>query len=65
MNGDLDGSGNGCVAVVEDSNIDEVAANEFNTQFGLPALTGSNFSTVLVDGTTRARTATNSRRWSM
>ena len=51
LNRDLDGSGNGCVAVVEDSNIDEVAANEFNSQFGLPALTGSNFSTVLVDGT--------------
>jgi subtilase family serine protease len=46
----IDGSGNGCIAVVEDSNIDQPAADAFNTQFGLPALTGANFSTVLVDG---------------
>ena len=37
--------------MVEDSNIDQPAADAFNTQFGLPALTGANFSTVLVDGT--------------
>ncbi len=47
----IDGSGNGCIAVVEDSNIDEPAADAFNAQFNLPALTGTNFSTVLVDGT--------------
>jgi len=47
----IDGSGNGCIAVVEDSNIDQPAADAFNTQFGLPALTGANLSTVLVDGT--------------
>ncbi len=37
--------------MVEDSNIDQPAADAFNTQFGLPALTSANFSTVLVDGT--------------
>ena len=38
--------------MIEDSNIDQPAADAFNTQFGLPALTnGENFSTVLVDGT--------------
>lgn len=46
----VDGGNTGCIAVVEDSNIDEDAANAFNTQFGLPALTGANFSIVLVDG---------------
>jgi subtilase family serine protease len=46
----IDGSGNGCIGVVEDSNIDQPAADAFNTQFGLPALTVANFSTVLVDG---------------
>jgi subtilase family serine protease len=51
LNQNIDGSGNGCIAVVEDSNIDQPAADAFNTQFNLPALTGSNFSTVLVDGT--------------
>jgi pseudomonalisin len=51
LNLNIDGSGNGCIAVVEDSNIDQPAADAFNTQFGLPALTGANFSTVLVDGT--------------
>jgi subtilase family serine protease len=51
LNSNVDGSGNGCIAVVEDSNIDLPAADAFNTQFGLPALTGANFSTVLVDGT--------------
>ncbi len=50
LNLNIDGSGNGCIAVVEDSNIDQTAADAFNTQFGLPALTGANFSTVLVDG---------------
>jgi subtilase family serine protease len=50
LNANIDGGGVGCIAVVEDSNIDQPAADAFNTQFGLPALTGSNFSTVLVDG---------------
>jgi subtilase family serine protease len=50
LNLNIDGSGNGCIAVVEDSNIDQPAADAFNTQFGLPALTGANFNTVLVDG---------------
>jgi subtilase family serine protease len=50
LNSNLDGSGVGCIAVIEDSNIDQPAADAFNTQFNLPALTGSNFSTVLVDG---------------
>ena len=49
LNANIDGGGIGCIAVVEDSNIDQPAADAFNTQFGLPALTGSNFSTVLVD----------------
>ena len=51
LNLNIDGSGNGCIAVVEDSNIDQPAADAFNTQFGLPGLTAANFSTVLVDGT--------------
>ena len=46
----IDGSGPGCIAVIEDSDLDEPAANSFNSQFSLPALTGANFSTVLVDG---------------
>jgi len=50
LNSNLDGGGVGCIAVVEDSNIDQPAADAFNTQFGLPALTSSNFGTVLVDG---------------
>ena len=49
LNSNIDGGGVGCIAVVEDSNIDQPAADAFNTQFGLPALTSSNFSTVLVD----------------
>jgi subtilase family serine protease len=50
LNANIDGGGVGCIAVVEDSNIDAPAADAFNTQFGLPALTeGANFSTVLVD----------------
>jgi len=52
LNQNIDGGGViGCIAVVEDSNIDAPAADAFNTQFGLPAFTGANFSTVLVDGT--------------
>ena len=50
LNSNIDGAGLGCIAVVEDSNIDQPAADAFNTQFSLPALTSSNFSTVLVDG---------------
>ena len=50
LNSNIDGGGVGCIAVVEDSNIDQPAADAFNTQFSLPALTeGANFSTVLVD----------------
>lgn len=51
LNSNIDGSGSGCIAVVEDSNIDQPAADEFNTQFGLPALSPANFRVVLVDGT--------------
>jgi subtilase family serine protease len=51
LNDGIDGSGTGCIAVVEDSNIDEDAANAFNSQFSLPALSAANFSTELVDGT--------------
>ena len=51
LNLNIDGSGNGCIAVIEDSNIDAPAADAFNAQFGLPAFTGANFSTVLVDST--------------
>ncbi len=47
----IDGAGLGCIGVVEDSDIDQPAADVFNTQFDLPALTSSNFSTELVDGT--------------
>ena len=51
LNDSIDGSGAGCLAVVEDSNIDEDAANAFNSQFSLPALSAANFNIVLVDGT--------------
>ncbi|MGH7924309.1 MAG: S53 family peptidase [Candidatus Binatus sp.] len=48
----IDGRNAGCIAVVEDSNLDEPAANAFNAQFGLPALSGmTNFKVVLVDDT--------------
>ena len=50
MNDGIDGSGGGCIAVIEDSNLDDAAAAAFNTQFDLPALTASNFQVVLVDG---------------
>jgi subtilase family serine protease len=50
LNDGIDGSGGGCIAVVEDSNLDDAAAAAFNTQFDLPALTASNFQVVLVDG---------------
>ena len=49
LNAGIDGSGTGCIAVVEDSNIDEDAANAFNSHFGLPALSAANFQVVLVD----------------
>ena len=52
----IDGSGNGCIAVVEDSDIDEDAANAFNSQFGLPVLSPANFSEVLVDGANPGQT---------
>ena len=39
LNLNIDGGGARCIAVVEDSNIDAPAADAFNTQFGLPALT--------------------------
>ncbi len=51
LNDGIDGSGTGCLAVVEDSNIDEDAANAFNSQFSLPPLSDANFDIVLVDGT--------------
>jgi len=51
LNDGIDGSGTGCIAVIEDSNIDEDAANAFNSQFSLPALSAANFNIVLVDGT--------------
>jgi len=50
LNDGIDGSGGGCIAVIEDSNLDDAAAAAFNTQFDLPALTASNFQVVLVDG---------------
>ncbi|HEY9157457.1 S53 family peptidase [Candidatus Binatus sp.] len=57
LNGGIDGSGAGCIAVVEDSNIDQPAADAFNSQFDLPALTiGANFNIVLVDGTDPGQT---------
>jgi subtilase family serine protease len=45
----IDGSVTGCLAVIEDSNLDQPAADAFDTQFGLPALTAANFSVVLAD----------------
>jgi hypothetical protein len=51
LNGGTDGNNSGCIAVVEDSNIDMPAADAFNTQFGLPALSAANFNIVLVDNT--------------
>ena len=51
LNGGTDGNNPGCIAVVEDSNIDMPAADAFNTQFGLPALSAANFNIVLVDNT--------------
>jgi subtilase family serine protease len=50
LNDGINGSGGGCIAVIEDSNLDDAAAAAFNTQFDLPALTASNFQVVLVDG---------------
>ncbi len=50
LNDGIDGNGGSCIAVVEDSNLDDAAAAAFNTQFDLPALTASNFQVVLVDG---------------
>jgi subtilase family serine protease len=52
----LDGSGNGCIGVVEDSDIDKPGADAFDTAFDLPALTSANFSTSLVDGTNPGQT---------
>jgi subtilase family serine protease len=49
LNQDIDGSGNGCIGVIEDSNIDQAGAAAFNNQFGLPALSSSNFNVTLVD----------------
>jgi subtilase family serine protease len=49
LNQNIDGSGNGCIAVIEDSNIDQPAADAFNTQFGLPTLSAANFNVVLVN----------------
>jgi pseudomonalisin len=57
LNLNIDGSGGRCIAVVEDSNIDLPAADAFNSQFGLPAFTGANFITVLVDGSDPGQTA--------
>lgn len=57
MSQQIDGSTPGCIGVVEDSDIDEAAADAFNTQFGLPALTSANFSTVLVDSTDPGQTS--------
>ena len=51
LNLNVDGSNTGCIAVIEDSNIDQPAAAAFNTQFRLPALSPANFNVVLVDGT--------------
>jgi subtilase family serine protease len=50
LNDGIDGGGS-CIAVIEDSNLDDAAAAAFNTQFDLPALSASNFQVVLVDGT--------------
>ena len=55
LNSNIDGSNTGCIAVIEDSNIDQPAANAFNAQFGLPALSETNFNTVLADGTDPGR----------
>jgi subtilase family serine protease len=49
LNQNIDGSGNGCIAVIEDSNIDQAGAGAFNAQFGLPALSATNLSVTLVD----------------
>ena len=50
LGSNIDGATSGCIGVVEDSDIDKPAADAFNAQFGLPALTGANFNTELVDG---------------
>jgi subtilase family serine protease len=47
----LDGSGTDCIAIIEDSDFDRSGADAFNTQFGLPAFTDSNFQAILPDGT--------------
>ena len=49
LNQNIDGDGVGCIAVIEDSNIDQAGADAFDTQFGLPVLTSANFSVVLAD----------------
>jgi subtilase family serine protease len=50
----IDGSNTDCVAIVEDSNIDHVSTDVFNSQFGLPAFNyslvpGTNFQTIYAD----------------
>jgi subtilase family serine protease len=49
LNQNIDGGGIGCIAVIEDSNIDQPGVDAFDTQFGLPALTAANFNVVLAD----------------
>jgi kumamolisin len=46
----IDGSNTDCIALAEDSNLDRSGAGAFNSHFGLPAFTGGNFQTILVDG---------------
>jgi subtilase family serine protease len=50
----IDGSNTDCVAVIEDSGIDQASTDVFNTQFNLPAFdyslsSGTNFQTVFAD----------------
>jgi pseudomonalisin len=51
LNLNIDGRNGGCLAVIEDSNIDLPAADAFNSQFALPTLTPANFGIVLADST--------------
>jgi subtilase family serine protease len=44
LNSGIDGSGADCIALIEDSNVDEASLDAFNSQFGLPAFNSGNFS---------------------
>src|SRR6266478_651125 len=48
---DFDGAGTDCIAIIEDSDFNRADADAFNTQFGLPPFTPSNFQMIFADDT--------------